>query len=113
MSRLDSATCREKYALLGWVMSTSRPSTSSASASSSWAMGSRLHLHMIVHLIDGTYELFRHFYGARRGSKGVDAPRGAVAGVLHTVLRMLETDATHLGVATDHVIESFRNDLWP
>jgi len=67
---------------------------------------------MIVHLLDGTYELFRHFYGIRRFSKGADPPRGAVAGVLHTVLQMLETDATHIGVATDHVIESFRNNLW-
>ena len=67
---------------------------------------------MIVHLIDGTYELFRHFYGNRRGRKGEDAPLGAVAGVLHTVLQMLETGATHLGVATDHVVESFRNDVW-
>src|SRR5437870_11600823 len=67
---------------------------------------------MIVHLIDGTYELFRHFYGARRFNQGNDAPLGAVAGVLHTVLEMIETGATHLGVATDHVIESFRNDLW-
>ncbi len=68
---------------------------------------------MIVHLIDGTYELFRHFYGQRRFSKGEDAPFGAVAGVLHTVLQMIETGATHVGVATDHVVESFRNDLWP
>jgi 5'-3' exonuclease len=68
---------------------------------------------MIVHLVDGTYELFRHFYGIRRANKGADPPRGAVAGVLHTVLQMLETGATHIGVATDHVIESFRNDLWP
>jgi 5'-3' exonuclease len=68
---------------------------------------------VIVHLIDGTYELFRHFYGIRRRGKLPDPPRGAVAGVLHTVLQMLETGATHLGVATDHVIESFRNDLWP
>jgi 5'-3' exonuclease len=68
---------------------------------------------MIVHLIDGTYELFRHFYGQRRFNKGVDAPYGAVIGVLNTVLQMLETGATHIGVATDHVIESFRNDLWP
>jgi 5'-3' exonuclease len=67
---------------------------------------------LIVHLIDGTYELFRHFYGARRFNKGQDAPRGAVFGVLGTVLQMLETGATHIGVATDHVIESFRNDLW-
>lgn len=67
---------------------------------------------MIVHLIDGTYELFRHFYGLRRFSKGEDKPLGAVAGVLTTVLQMVEKGATHLGVATDHVIESFRNDLW-
>jgi 5'-3' exonuclease len=68
---------------------------------------------MIVHLIDGTYELFRHFYGLRSFNKGNDKPFGAVAGVLHSVLEMLETGATHIGVATDHVIESFRNDLWP
>jgi 5'-3' exonuclease len=67
---------------------------------------------MIVHLIDGTYELFRHFYGQRRFNKGEDAPYGAVLGVLNTVLQMIETGATHVGVATDHVIESFRNDLW-
>lgn len=68
---------------------------------------------MIVHLIDGTYELFRHFYGLRRFNKGEDKPYGAVIGVLNTVLQMLEQGATHIGVATDHVIESFRNDLWP
>ena len=68
---------------------------------------------MIVHLIDGTYELFRQFYGHRRFNKGEDKPYGAVAGVLHSVLEMLEKGATHLGVATDHVIESFRNELWP
>ena len=67
---------------------------------------------MIVHLIDGTYELFRHFYGIRRGAK-TDPPLGAVLGVCRTVAQMLETGATHIGVATDHVIESFRNDLWP
>src|ERR1700761_2922146 len=67
---------------------------------------------MIVHLIDGTYELFRHFYGLRRFTKGPDRPLGAVAGVLNTVLQMIEDGATHLGVATDHVIESFRNGLW-
>src|SRR3979411_386734 len=68
---------------------------------------------MIVHLIDGTYELFRHFYGQRSWNQGKDKPFGAVAGVLHSVLEMIETGATHIGVATDHVIESFRNDLWP
>src|SRR6266851_8509988 len=67
---------------------------------------------MIVHLVDGTYELFRHFYGIRRFKK-TDPPYGAVSGVLHTVVKMLEDGATHIGVATDHVIESFRNDLWP
>jgi 5'-3' exonuclease len=67
---------------------------------------------MIVHLIDGTYELFRHFFGIRRFKKS-DPPFGAVAGVLGTVAQMLEGGATHIGVATDHVIESFRNDLWP
>ena len=68
---------------------------------------------VIVHLIDGTYELFRHFYGLRRFTGGKDRPLGAVGGVLGTVLQMIEKGATHLGVATDHVIESFRNDLWP
>jgi 5'-3' exonuclease len=67
---------------------------------------------MIVHLVDGTYELFRHFYGLRRFHKGEDPPFGAVAGVLNTVLEMIEKGATHVGVATDHVIESFRNGLW-
>jgi 5'-3' exonuclease len=67
---------------------------------------------MIVHLVDGTYELFRHFYGARRFNKGEDRPFGAVIGVLQTVLQMIEQGATHVGVATDHVIESFRNRLW-
>src|SRR2546421_1995284 len=77
---------------------------------------------MIVHLVDGTYELFRHFYGLRRFNKGVDRPYGAVVGVLHGVLQMIDdvkgsaspgpSDA-YLGVATDHVIESFRNRLWP
>jgi 5'-3' exonuclease len=68
---------------------------------------------VIVHLIDGTYELFRHFYGQRSFNEGKDKPLGAVAGVLHSVLEMIETGAAHIGVATDHVIESFRNDLWP
>lgn len=68
---------------------------------------------MIIDLIDGTYELFRHFYGLRRFTKGVDRPHGAVAGVLNGVLEMIEGDVTHVGVATDHVIESFRNRLWP
>src|SRR3954451_16344385 len=88
---------------------------------------------MIVHLVDGTYELFRHFYGLRRFTKGKDRPYGAVVGVLKTVLQMIDRvkgsasrgagdvqglasgvqgDA-YIGVATDHVIESFRNRLWP
>ena len=67
---------------------------------------------MIVALVDGTYELFRHFYGLRRFNKGKDRPFGAVVGVLQTVLQMLEGGTTHIGVATDHVIESFRNALW-
>jgi 5'-3' exonuclease len=86
---------------------------------------------MIVHLVDGTYELFRHFYGLRRFTKGMDRPYGAVVGVLQTVLQMIDhvkgsasrgprvkgsvsrgQGNTYLGVATDHVIESFRNRLW-
>jgi 5'-3' exonuclease len=67
---------------------------------------------MIVHLIDGTYELFRHFYGLRRAGSDKSPRYGAVAGVLNTVLQMISEGATHLGVATDHVIESFRNELW-
>jgi 5'-3' exonuclease len=69
-------------------------------------------LKMIVHLIDGTYELFRHFYGIRRFKK-TDPPFGAVTGVLRMIAKMIEDDATHIGVATDYVIESFRNRLWP
>lgn len=69
---------------------------------------------MDIHLIDGTYELFRHFYGLKRLEKDnvVMPPLGAVRGVLATVLGMLAEGATHIGVATDHVIESFRNRLW-
>jgi 5'-3' exonuclease len=67
---------------------------------------------VVVHLIDGTYEIFRHFYGLQRRG-GTEGRRfGAVIGVLNTVLRMFSDGATHVGVATDHVIESFRNDLW-
>src|SRR5216110_3977375 len=68
---------------------------------------------MMVHLIDGTYELFRHFYGLRRFTKGKDRPYGAVVGVLQGVLAMIEQGDTYIGVATDYVIESFRNRLWP
>ncbi len=67
---------------------------------------------MIVHVVDGTYELFRHFYGLRRFNKGKDRPFGAVVGVLQTLLQMIEAGTTHVGVGTDHVIESFRNRLW-
>ncbi|HEU4767984.1 MAG TPA: 5'-3' exonuclease H3TH domain-containing protein [Pyrinomonadaceae bacterium] len=66
---------------------------------------------MIIHLVDGTYELFRHFYGIRRFKK-TDPPFGAVSGVLSTVVQLIDDGGTHIGVATDHVIESFRNDLW-
>jgi 5'-3' exonuclease len=68
---------------------------------------------VIIDLIDGTYELFRHFYGLRRFTKGEDRPFGAVVGVLNGVLQIIDNRATHVGVATDHVIESFRNALWP
>ena len=67
---------------------------------------------MRVHLVDGTYELFRHFYGGPPRSKTKKDDRGAVIGVVQSILGMLETGATHVGVATDHVIESFRNDLY-
>jgi len=68
---------------------------------------------VIFDLIDGTYELFRHFHGLRRFTKGEDRPFGAVVGVLNGTLQLLENRATHVAVATDHVIESFRNALWP
>src|SRR5438045_9720836 len=67
---------------------------------------------MVVHLIDGTYELFRQFYGLRRFTKDKDRPYGGVVGVLQGVLQMIETGDRYLGGATDHVIESFRNRLW-
>jgi hypothetical protein len=67
---------------------------------------------MIVHLVDGTYELFRCYYGNKRSTQPADG-RGAVRLVLHTLLGMVEEEATRLSVATDHVIESFRNTLWP
>ena len=67
---------------------------------------------MRVHLVDGTYELFRHFYGLRQLNDSPGYERAAVAGVIQTLVGMLEGGATHLGVATDHVIESFRNDLY-
>jgi 5'-3' exonuclease len=68
---------------------------------------------MDVYLIDGTYELFRHFFAVPPAA-GVDGQEiGAVRGVLNSVLSMIERGATHIGVATDHVVESFRNDLYP
>jgi len=66
---------------------------------------------MDVHLVDGTYELFRHYYGSAAGG-GTPSGRAATRGVLSTVVALLEKGATHVGVATDHVIESFRNELW-
>src|ERR1039458_7508935 len=68
---------------------------------------------MKVHLVDGTYELFRHFFGAppHRNASGEEV--AAVRGVVGSVLGMLSEGATHVGVATDHVIESYRNELWP
>ena len=68
---------------------------------------------MNVFLIDGTYELFRHFYAVPSATDAEGREVGAVRGVVGSVLGMLEEDVTHLGVATDHVIESFRNELWP
>jgi 5'-3' exonuclease len=67
-----------------------------------------------VHLVDGTYELFRQFYAPRPGHRDADGTEvGATRAVVASMLALLESDATHVGVATDHVIESFRNDLWP
>jgi 5'-3' exonuclease len=76
----------------------------------------RLHHRSIlleIHLIDGTYELFRHYYAlpSMRDSEGLEV--AAVRGVLTSILKMIEDGATHIGVATDHVIESFRNKMWP
>jgi 5'-3' exonuclease len=65
-----------------------------------------------IHLVDGTYELFRQYYGRLRFAKEDDSPYAAAAGVLHSILEMIENGASHVGVATDHVIESFRNGLW-
>jgi len=68
---------------------------------------------MDIHLIDGTYELFRYFYAVPSAADANGQEIGAVRGVLGTVLTMIEAGATHIGVATDHVVESFRNDLYP
>jgi 5'-3' exonuclease len=64
---------------------------------------------MDVHLVDGTYELFRYHFAPNNR----DLDRGATVGVLATLLQIVADGATHIGVATDHIIESFRNDLWP
>ncbi|HEY7334108.1 MAG TPA: hypothetical protein VH639_04430 [Bryobacteraceae bacterium] len=66
-----------------------------------------------VHLIDGTYELFRHYYAVPSARDQDGREIGAVRGVLKSLLGMIKEGATHIAVATDHVIESFRNDLWP
>ena len=66
-----------------------------------------------VHLLDGTYELFRHHFGVPKGERDPADEVAATRGVMWSVLQLLEEGVTHLGVATDHVIESFRNDLWP
>jgi 5'-3' exonuclease len=68
---------------------------------------------MQVHLVDGTYELFRHYFAVpeHRAPDGLEV--GATRGVVGSMLQLLEEGATHVGVATDHIIESFRNDLWP
>src|SRR5262249_13348902 len=67
---------------------------------------------MNVHLVDGTYELFRHFFAVPSGRDRDVNEIGAVRGVLSSVMGLIEQGATHLGVATDHVIESFRNNLY-
>src|ERR1700704_673381 len=67
---------------------------------------------MDVHLVDGTYELFRHFFAVPPGADANGIEVGAVRGVLASVLGLIEGGATHVGVATDHVVESFRNDLY-
>src|SRR3974390_21266 len=66
-----------------------------------------------VHLVDGTYELFRQFHAPRPGHRDGDGVEvGATRAVVMSIMAMLEEGATHVGVATDHVIESFRNDMW-
>src|ERR1700731_4125236 len=67
---------------------------------------------MDVHLIDGTYELFRYYFAVPSATDANGQEIGAVRGVLTSVLSMIERGATHIGVATDHVVESFRNDLY-
>src|SRR5207253_7386779 len=66
-----------------------------------------------IHLVDGTYELFRHYYALPSARDVNGREVAAVRGVVASVLGMIKEGATHVAVATDHVIESFRNDLWP
>src|SRR4029079_9040024 len=68
---------------------------------------------MEVHLVDGTYELFRHYYALPSARDAGGREIAAVRGVVGSILGMINAGATRVGVATDHVIESFRNDLWP
>ncbi|MGE0815076.1 MAG: 5'-3' exonuclease H3TH domain-containing protein [Vicinamibacterales bacterium] len=68
---------------------------------------------MNVHLVDGTYELFRYFYALPPAKNAAGEDVAAVRGVMHSIRSLVEEGATHIGIATDHVIESFRNDLWP
>src|SRR3954453_3994695 len=68
---------------------------------------------MNVYLLDGTYELFRHYFAVPSALNRQGEEDGAVRGVLNSVLSMIEGGTTHIGVATDHVVESFRNDLYP
>lgn len=68
---------------------------------------------MTIHLIDGTYELFRHYFAVPKARDHDGREVGAVRGVVASVLGMIQQGATHIGVATDHVIESFRNEIWP
>lgn len=68
---------------------------------------------MHIHLVDGTYELFRHYYAVPSARDRDGREVGAVRGVLQSLQALVRTGATHVGVATDHVIESFRNELWP
>src|ERR1700685_3968563 len=75
--------------------------------------GRTLELRMDVHLIDGTYELFRHYYALPSARDRDGHEVAAVRGVLASVVGMIRAGATHIAVATDHIIESFRNELWP
>ncbi len=70
-------------------------------------------LHLKIHLVDGTYELFRHYFAVPKARDARGREVGAVRGVLASLLGMMREGVTHIGVATDHVVESFRNDLWP